>query len=177
MTCIVGLEHEGKVYIGGDSLGVSGYNIRERLDEKVFKNGKFIMGFTSSFRMGQLLRYELEPPKLKKGQDVMQFMVKDFVGAVRDCLKVGGYSTISSNEESAGTFLVGFQGCLFCVENDYQVARLSDGEYSVGCGEQYAMGSLYSTSGVGPVRRITEALNAASKYSGGVGGKYTILHN
>ena len=63
MTCIVGLEHKGKVYIGGDSAGVAGYSLSVRADQKVFINGNFIFGFTSSFRMGQILRFGFNPPR------------------------------------------------------------------------------------------------------------------
>ena len=35
MTCIVGLVHEGVVYIGGDSAGVGGLSLTVRADEKV----------------------------------------------------------------------------------------------------------------------------------------------
>ena len=41
MTCIVGLVHGGKVYMGGDSAGVGGYCLTVRADEKVFRNGEF----------------------------------------------------------------------------------------------------------------------------------------
>ena len=58
MTCIVGiLEENGDIYMGGDSAGASGNTLKIRADEKVFINENYIMGFTSSFRMGQLLRY------------------------------------------------------------------------------------------------------------------------
>lgn len=51
MTCIVGLEHNGRVYIGADSAGVSGWDLTVRADKKVFRNGSFLFGFTDSFRM------------------------------------------------------------------------------------------------------------------------------
>jgi hypothetical protein len=37
MTCIVGYESDGKVYIGGDSAGVRGLDVTVREDSKVFK--------------------------------------------------------------------------------------------------------------------------------------------
>ena len=68
MTCIAAITEKGKVYMGGDSAGVSGYDITIRADEKVFKNGQCVFGFTSSFRMGQLLCYKfkvpVKPPKM-----------------------------------------------------------------------------------------------------------------
>lgn len=70
MTCIVGLVDQGNVWIGGDSAGVGGYDLMLRADQKVFRNGDFLMGFTSSFRMGQLLRYKLSPPKLHSDDDI-----------------------------------------------------------------------------------------------------------
>ncbi len=54
MTAIVGLVHNATVYIGGDSAGVSGYSMTVRADSKVFTIGPYLMGFTTSFRMGQL---------------------------------------------------------------------------------------------------------------------------
>ena len=66
MTVIVGLQHNGAVYIGGDSAGIAGYDLMIRHDEKVFVNQQFIMGYTTSFRMGQILRYSFKPPVQQK---------------------------------------------------------------------------------------------------------------
>ena len=63
MTCIVGLVHADGVTIGADSAGCDGaWGIVTRADTKLFHNGPFLFGFTSSFRMGQLLRYAFKPP-------------------------------------------------------------------------------------------------------------------
>ena len=56
MTCIAGLVHDGAVYLAGDSAGCSGWDLTVRADPKVFVSGSYVMGFTTSFRMGQLLR-------------------------------------------------------------------------------------------------------------------------
>lgn len=85
MTVIVGLVNKGDVYIGGDSAGVAGLDITIRADEKVFTNGPFLMGFTTSFRMGQLLRYKFDPPKQTVNTDDMKYMVTDFIDATRKC--------------------------------------------------------------------------------------------
>ena len=75
MTAIVGIAEKGSVYIGGDSAGVAGLSISTRTDVKVFKNGPFVLGFTSSFRMGQILQYKFDPPKQTVGQDDMKYLV------------------------------------------------------------------------------------------------------
>ena len=47
MTCIVGLEHNGAVWIGGDSAGVdNSLGIQTRDDRKVFQIGEAVIGFT-----------------------------------------------------------------------------------------------------------------------------------
>ena len=47
MTCIVGIEQDKTVWIGGDSAGVNGYDIRTREDSKVFVVKDVLFGFTS----------------------------------------------------------------------------------------------------------------------------------
>ena len=168
MTCIVGLIDKGTVYIGGDSAGVAGYGLTVRADEKVFVNGDSIMGFTSSFRMGQLLRYSLKIPKYHPDIDVFEYMVTDFINAVRECLKHGGYAEKKDEKEKAGTFLVGFKEKLFKIDSDYQVGAPMLTFDACGCGEDIALGSMFSNSTLPPIDRITQALEAAEQFSAGV---------
>jgi len=177
MTCIVGLLSGKEVFIGGDSAGVAGLNIAERKDEKVFKNGDFIFGFTSSFRMGQLLRYSFNPPPYYTDVDLYKYMVTDFVDSVRTCLKHGGYAKKENEEESGGTFLVGYKGRLFMISGDYQVAEHMYPYFSVGCGESYAKGCLYALqeTEMKPEEKVTKALEAAEKFSGGVMRPFNIV--
>ena len=83
MTCIVGLKHNGKVWIGGDSAGVAGLSITVRKDPKVFVREKVVIGFTTSFRMGQLLMQKLRVPKRHADTDPFEYMITDFIEADR----------------------------------------------------------------------------------------------
>lgn len=175
MTAIAGFCDQGHVWIGGDSAGVGGWDLTVRADQKVFRNGEFLFGFTSSFRMGQLLRYAFTPPAQKEAQDVAAFMVTDFINAVRECLKAGGYARKTNEEESAGQFLVGYRGRLFFVEGDYQVGESADGYDACGCGAQAAKGALWATreySWVDPTERLRVSLEAAEHHSAGVRGPF-----
>ena len=175
MTFIVGLVENGFVHIGGDSAGVKGFLKFERKDEKVFKNGEFIFGFTASFRMGQILRHSFSPPKPSEGQDTMNFMVNDFIDSVRSLFKSKGYARQFDNEEFGGMFLVGFRGRLFMIDVDYQVSESSDEYFAIGCGEEMALGSLFSTKGKKPEERLITALEAAQKHSAGVMGPFVTM--
>jgi ATP-dependent protease HslVU (ClpYQ) peptidase subunit len=174
MTCIVGVADRGAITIGGDSAGVAGLDITARSDEKVFRNGPFLFGFTSSFRMSQLLHYAFEPPARPEGQSVDAFMVTTFINAIRACFKAGGYAYRESEHEIGGCFLVGYAGRLFRIDPDYQVGESHDGYMAVGCGDAYALGVLYASAGAPADGRCTLALEAAAHHSAGVCGPFVI---
>ena len=57
MTIIVGLVTKAGVLMGADSAGVCGYELTIRKDKKIYQVDDFLFGYTTSFRMGQLLGY------------------------------------------------------------------------------------------------------------------------
>jgi hypothetical protein len=180
MTCIAGLVHKGQVWIGGDSAGVCSetYSLQVRADKKVFQNGPFLMGFTSSFRMGQLLAHAFCPPNPPpaKDEDLFKWMVVDFVNALRECLKAGGFAEKKDEAEKAGTFLVGYGSRLFQIADDYQVGESTFGFDACGCGADLALGSLYSSQQmIDPKKRLHMALSAAEHFSAGVRAPFHIV--
>jgi hypothetical protein len=176
MTCIAAVVYDNVVYMGADSAGVAGIDLTIRADQKVFTNGEFLIGFTSSFRMGQLLRYAFKPPKYyAEEKDLYAYMVTDFVNAVRTCLKGGGYAQSDKGEESGGFFLVGVRGRLFKIESDYQVGESVLPYEAIGCGEAYALGVFSVTHTVHPEDRIRLALSSAESFSAGVRGPFIVL--
>lgn len=175
MTCVVGLKTKDGVLIGADSQATGGHDRSFRSDPKVFRNGAMIIGYTSSFRMGQLLEYNLTLPPREIGQDLMRYMCVPFIDAVRTALKQAGFGKIDNGVETGGTFIVGFEGELFDIRDDYQVARCVDGYTAVGSGFAYALGVLHATKGEAPEGRVRKALEAASYFNVTVGGEISIL--
>jgi len=179
MTAIVGLidEGTGKIYIGGDSAGVAGLSIQLRKDPKVFKTGPFLIGYTTSFRMGQLIRFGLDPAPRHPDKDIYEYMCVTFINNLRHVLKDGGYTKIESNREDGGTFIVGYEGRLFEVQEDFQVAEPLENYTACGCGFELALSSLYTTKRLDhkdPYGRVLIALEAAENYSGGVSAPFVI---
>jgi ATP-dependent protease HslVU (ClpYQ) peptidase subunit len=175
MTCIVAIKKDGIVYMGADSAGIfsCSFDLMVRNDPKIYQVGEFLFGFTGSFRMGQLLGYSM--PKLIKEEamPIHQFMVTTFIDTVRQVLKDGGFASKKDENESGGTFLVGYRGHLFCVEGDYQVGEVAQDYCAVGCGAQIALGSLCTSSYHDllidePEQRLRIALEAAQEFSAGV---------
>ena len=175
-TCIVGLESDGNVYIGGDSAGVAGYARSVRVDEKVFIKGRMIFGFTSSFRMGQILRYSFDPPEQTIKQEDYAYLCGSWVDALVKCLKDKGYAKVNNNEVTGGIFLLGFNGALYRVESDFQVGRRTDSYDACGCGEQFALGALavLEEKHIGPEEKVRRALEIAERFSAGVKGPFVI---
>lgn len=179
MTCIVGFidKENKKVYIGGDSAGSSGTNITIRKDKKVFKNGEFIFGCTSSFRMIQLLRFSFKPPKIKT-TNIYEYFCTDFINAIRECFKNGGYlQKYSTGDDKGGTFLVGYKNRLFQIDDDFQVSEKLDNYDAIGCGSSYALGSLYTllNDNISIKEKIYKALKVSSYFSNSVCEPFNIV--
>jgi len=179
MTCIVAIKHDSEIYIAGDSAGVSGISVRIRTDPKVFFKNGMVFGFTSSFRMGQVLHHDFEPPQMNDShKSVYGFMITEFVETLRDCFKEKGYGKFTESEENeGGEFIVGYKGELFHIYSDFQVGINSDSYTSAGCGEEYSLGSLYSTDkfDLEPKLKLLEALDSAEYFSGGVCKPYNFV--
>lgn len=185
-TCIVSFNYEGKVYIGGDSAAVSGLNITVRKDVKVFartdnSNNTWVFGYTTSYRMGQLIQYELMLPKLKKSEENLhRFMVTKFIPALRKCLKEGGWEHKDKDRASGGTFLVGLRDRTFIINDDYQVGESTNSFAAVGCGAQIALGAMFAAIKLKPLIKPEElvllGLESATHFNGGVRPPYEIHH-
>ncbi len=170
MTCIIGLVEKKTVFMGADSAGVAGLDICTRKDPKIFLNGEFLIGYTTSFRMGQILRYSFNPPKPRESIGSYEYMCTEFIDTLIASLKDKGFAKVDNNRITGGQFLVGYRGSLFEIDSDFQVGEVLKNYVSVGCGYAYAFGSMYATekTSMSPEKRLDLALRAAQEFSGGV---------
>jgi hypothetical protein len=172
--------------MGADSAGVNvdSFSLVPRADMKVFVKGPFVMGFTTSFRMGQLLHWKFEVPPRVEGVSDEEYMTTSFVDAVRQCLKDGGFAEKENDAERGGTFLVGYRGAIWQVEGDYQVGRSLADFAAVGSGLELCLGSLDASGRLSgppcqctlePTTRIKMALEAAERFGAAVRQPFHIL--
>lgn len=180
MTCIVGFRKGGKVWIGGDSLGVAGMSKSVRLDRKVFKVGEYVLGFTSSFRMGQILQYQtdLVYPVAEESKDLHRFAVVQLIPRLRAAFHSNGMMGKNDmGQDCVGQFLIGYRDQLWCVESDFQVSLPADPFYCIGSGAQFAAGAmevLTTAPESHPEDVIKGAIAVAEKFCCGVGGPVTV---
>jgi len=185
MTCIVGFCTNEGVMIGGDSAGVNNrMGVTERADKKVFRRDQYVFGGCGSFRMLDIIQYQLAPSPYYDGQgDERKFLVVNFIPELREVLKANGLLYRENEVERFGNaaFLVGLNKRLFMIWDDLQVGEASCGWAAMGCGQDYALGALWAVSAVGvrmkPEDKILTALKAAAKLSGGVIEPFHIVKN
>lgn len=178
MTCIVAVEHKGRVWMGGDSAANDGEVLQIGEHPKVFVLGEFLIGFTVSFRLGQLLEFNLEVPASKEPDD-LRYLVTVFIPALRKCLSDGGFVRDDDGAEKGGHFLLGYRGKVYVVADDYQVTRMTDGYLACGSGYGFALASIETfrdqVNVNDPEKAIREALRVASKFSMTVRPPFTVL--
>lgn len=174
MTCVVGLVQKGRVYIGVDSAAVQGWTRRASQVSKVFRRGPFLIGYTTSFRMGQLLEHHLNVAAQSDKVSDMTFMVTQFIEAVRVLLKEKGFTKIESNTEKGGQFLVGYRGQLYTIESDFQVGHQVEAFDAIGSGAEFALGAVKALEGAKPQVRVRRALEIAAHFNMGVCGPFTL---
>ena len=183
MTCIVAIAQNGTVYMGADhaaSDDKTGW-ILSRKEPKCFKVGQYGIAFTDSFRMGQILQYSWNPPKYtptKTNSGLDKFMRTKFVDSVKQAFKDGGYGSIgsSSDEDTGGIFIVGLEGRIFTIDEDFHVGENVVNYMAEGSGGQIALGALYATKNQkNPKLRIKAALEAATEFNMSVAAPYTYI--
>jgi ATP-dependent protease HslVU (ClpYQ) peptidase subunit len=177
VTCVVGIAQGNAVTIGADSAGWDGSTLMVGAAQKVFRNGPLLIGYTTSFRIGNLLRYALRVPTHRDDQPDDSYLVNDLVDAIRQCLKAGGVAKKENEVESAGELLVGYRDSLYVVASDYSVLRPRDQYAATGCGYQFALGSLWqtATTRLGAESRVFQALGAAEHFDGRVRSPLDVL--
>jgi hypothetical protein len=183
MTCIVAIAQNGVVYMGSDhaaSDDKSGW-ILSRKEPKCFKVGQYAIAFTDSFRMGQILQYSWTPPKYtptKTNSGLDKFMRTKFIESVKTAFKEGGYGSIgsSSDEDTGGIFIVGLEGRIFTIDEDFHVGENIVNYMAEGSGGQIALGALHATKNQkNPKLRLKAALEAATEFNMAVAAPYTYI--
>lgn len=176
MTCIVGIETPGGVMLGADSMGGDStyWTAMPAAEPKVFRLGHYVIGFTYSFRMGDLLRYHASLPVPPERGSIHRHMVTRVIPALRLILKEHGFATTKDGAEVGGDFLIGARGTLFHIQQNYAVQRAAFGYDAAGCGAQSALGALSCAQGQ-PRARLRAALIAAERHNMGVRGPWRFV--
>jgi len=181
MTCIIAYKENGKSYIAGDRMGSNGWTKIRSNTPKIFKKDSFLFGYTSTFRMGQILEHELIIPKRKVDQTLENYVYTDLIYKIRTCFKDNGYGCKPTDavSEKAGNFIFILEGRIFEVQNDFSV--LEHEEFcSIGSGEAHAHAALEvlkSLKRYSPKEKLKKAMSIVAKFVVSVTEECDVLSN
>jgi hypothetical protein len=180
MTCIVGLVDRGIVWMGGDSASTGGTDQTIYVNPKVFFVGPFLIGISGSWRLASVLRFSFKPPKRKKGQSRLEYLSSDFIDKLRRVAREKGILQTDDGEdkgeEKGNPFLIGYDGGLFGIDESFAAYEPLKNYHAIGCGDNPALGSLYSSRFLGAKERILEALAASEQFCSAVRPPFVVLH-
>lgn len=170
MSCVIGLLHDGKVYVASDGIATTeDGEKRPIIATKVFTNKDYIIGFTGSVRTGQLAGPKFFDPPAS---------IYDLPDALREQLGDKGSLVISNETQqhlNACNYILAYKGRLFEMLMDFQLNEIMGNFTAIGSGSPYAMGALFATQRSNfPERRLKTALRAACEYDMSCGLPYTI---
>jgi len=138
MTCIISFERDNKIIIAGDkkaSNSATGSNVKE---PKIFEKKKFMIGYTSSFRMGQILKHIWTPPSKKEDQTIDNYLYTDVINSLRQVFEVNNFG----ESDTTGTFILVYKNRKFIYQSDNSLLEYEDNVISTGSGEEIAFGSV-----------------------------------
>ena len=157
MSTVVGLKCKDEVLIASDSILVEEDTnvIIPGIHKKIFKNGKYLIGFVGELRTAQLLMSKhFDPP-----EDIF-----DFPFSFIKILKKNGALIAAENETKscACDFLVAWDNNLFTFDSDFSLMEISN-YIAIGLGGNYVVASLRSTEHIDmdPKERVVLALTVA----------------
>lgn len=180
MTVIVGVvdQESNALHMGADSLATNGWHSAWDMREpKIFRVEKFLIGVCGSPRIAQLVKFKLALKDDRRVEDPFEFMCLNFVDRLRAILgENGARNTLNTVENIAehSWLLVGFRGRLFSVDYSFAVVERGQPFDAIGCGSDFALGSLFETAGKDPLHRVDQALRCAEKFSSGVRGPFVV---
>lgn len=177
MTCIVGMEHGGRVYMAGDR----GYSAGDEASftstvPKVYSRkigsysrpelGSILMAAAGTTRCSQILRFADLPPY--SGEGILEYLSGLFMDEVRKALEKG-VGTLPLEEGIPSTrleILVGFRGELWEVGPCGAVTRCVSGYSALGSGAMYALGAMHASRRMKNAKaRLKGAVAAAIQFS------------
>jgi hypothetical protein len=184
MTLLFGiLDNDGEVYLASDSCASDGNETIESYgNEKVFRNGDFVMGVTGSFRIMNILKYIFVHRSYDEEEwdSSFDYMVRSFVPSLMKCLRSNKALIDDKFVKSMdSSILVGFKNNLFVIDTDFHVGTYSWTKFiCVGTAAPAAQGALmtcfYENKDV--MESIDYGINASLTFSKTVKGPFHVIN-
>lgn len=156
MTAIAGLIHRGRVYLAGDSA------ISDEHGDVIYTTAPKVWLTPAGLAVGAAG----DVPYLDALARV------DWPARLEDA----GATLRAALGTHEGSALIGWRGALYYLADHGTILPLDDTIAAAGSASGYIMGALAMPSARSPESRVRAAIEIASRYSAGVGGRVTVVH-
>lgn len=180
MTCVVGLVHKGKVFMGGDSISIDGWSSFDTANsDKVFVVDNFIYAIAGSWRIRDIMQHAFTPPEHNPEHSDDKYMKLTYVQALAKCFEDNKFLTLKDGvmEIQDVGLLIGYKGKLYKLNGDMAMLRCPDWGASEGIGYQASTAVLYALRNMvkDPTRRALISLEAAEQTNASVRRPFVVL--
>ena len=172
MSVVVAIRENGKIYMGADSQVTKGgtrVTLKNPNNYKIWKvdGGEHcLMGQVGNLRDGNVIRlmrdvfddYD-EFYERVNYRFVVKYLVPEIIKSLRDAKYIKVTDEYVDSLDSS--FLFAYRDKLFLINSDLAVIEVND-YVAIGSGADQAIGSLLSTEGQSPKRRIVKAIKASA---------------
>lgn len=144
MTCIVAFKTvEGHTVLAGDFMASNGHSFRKVRSAKIFKKAEnCAIGYTDSFRMGQILEHVWSMPDRSVNCDDEEYLYINIVESLRTTFSALNYGTKGAKEEYFGSFLLVYKDRIFEVQGNMSMLEFVEDMCAVGSGQDAALGAM-----------------------------------
>lgn len=171
MTLVLAAKTKEGVFIGSDAQATAGWH-HFNSQPKLIRIHDYVVGFTVSYRTGQLIEHNANRfPEIKGRADVYKF-----VQSLRSLMEDDG----QRKEANMGEHMNHLVGLLLAtpdeiwsIEKDYSFHEFD--RWAIGSGYMYGIGYFDALAvSTSPAKRIRLAIEAAGKVVQGVGGPVAV---
>jgi len=185
MSVVIGYKQNGRVWMGADSqTTASGCKVTSTSHKLFMLNSEplnVLIGVSGSLRTSNILFYSFKPPNRDPDTSGDIYINTIFIDAIKDLCKQNDFASLKDGASRVGDesqLLIGYDGNLYIVEEDFVVYSAVDNYMAIGSGEDFASGAMYAMESINtsmPRAMIETALGAACKHSLYCGEPYKIL--
>lgn len=166
MTTIIGVQYEDSCVIASDSRVVADGKIYTHPEMvKAAERGSYIIGGAGDYRALQVVLHGWQPPIVtaKAKTNLYEFVINKVIPSLKTTLIEAGIDFDKEPSTPDNKFelslLVGINGTLFEIDDDFSVALSDNHFYGIGTGGDYAVGALHAGASVLDAMRIAAVNN------------------
>lgn len=159
MTCVVGFESKGGVWLASDSFIGTDTTKDITVGPKWFKLGAMTIGWAGDVRTAQVIEHGTIVRPRKKDELPSRYLVSVVARKIRATLREAGevYKHSGGTEVADIELLITLNGHLYQMWGDCTILRCSRGMGAIGVGGPYALGALSAMLPLPPTAPSPEA--------------------